>query len=91
MPDVARAQPVAELRRSYRDGQGLVGVQPHVYNRNFRGSNFLEEVTMAIRKMLLVCVLAAAAMLPLVGCKGSADKPKGGDTTPATTSNTTAE
>ena len=46
---------------------------------------------MTMRKMLLVCVLAAAAILPLVGCQGSKDKPKGGDTAPAKTSNTTAE
>lgn len=46
---------------------------------------------MTIRKMLLVCVLVAAAILPLVGCNGAADKPKGGDTAPAKTSNTTGE
>jgi hypothetical protein len=48
---------------------------------------------MMLRKMLLVCVLVAAAILPLVGCKGSTDKkPAGGGAAPAKTStNTTAE
>jgi hypothetical protein len=47
---------------------------------------------MTIRKMLLVCVLVSAAILPLVGCKGATDKSKGGEkTAPAKTSNTTAE
>ncbi|NLX56164.1 MAG: hypothetical protein GXY58_13720 [Planctomycetaceae bacterium] len=46
---------------------------------------------MTIRKMLLVCVVLAAVVLPMVGCQGSADKPKTGDAGPAPTSNTTAE
>ncbi len=48
---------------------------------------------MSVRKMLLVCVLAVAAILPLVGCKGSTDKkPSGGGPAPSKTSNnTTAE
>jgi hypothetical protein len=44
---------------------------------------------MSVRKLLLVCVLAVAAILPMVGCKGSTDKKPGGDAAPAKTSNTT--
>jgi len=46
---------------------------------------------MTIRKLLLVCVVLAAVVLPMVGCKGAAEKPKTGDAGPAQTSNTTAE
>ncbi|MHB8972393.1 MAG: hypothetical protein ACYC3X_21095 [Pirellulaceae bacterium] len=46
---------------------------------------------MSVRKMLLVCVLAMAATLPLMGCQGKADKPvkSGGGAAPAPSSNTT--
>lgn len=43
---------------------------------------------MSVRKMLMVGVLAMVAILPLMGCKGKAEKPaKGGSTAPS--SNTT--
>ena len=47
---------------------------------------------MMLRKMLMVSVLVAVVILPLVGCKDSGKKkPASGGTTPAKTSNTTAE
>jgi len=30
---------------------------------------------MSVRKMLMVCLLAMVAILPLMGCKGKTDKP----------------
>ena len=45
---------------------------------------------MSVRKMVLVCVLAMVAILPLMGCQGKADKPaKSGSGSPARSSNTT--
>lgn len=45
---------------------------------------------MTVRKTLMVCVLALAAVLPLMGCKGKTDKPASGGSAPRS-SNTTAE
>jgi hypothetical protein len=46
---------------------------------------------MIVRKMLIVCVLAVVAILPLVGCKGKADKPAGSGSGARSSNTTTAE
>jgi hypothetical protein len=45
---------------------------------------------MSVRKMLMVCVVAMAAILPLVGCSVKVDSGGTGDGAGSDTSNTTS-